>query len=118
MNTICYNERMDSCAKTIYKILSMFEKQLDAEEFDVQYLKPEAWNISETRFYRYLQMLIESEYIAGITVNAGNAGAFYVSIGNPRITLKGIEYLVENSMMQKAFNLIKKSAEICVQKIR
>ena len=63
-------------------------------------------------------MLIESEYIAGITVNAGNAGAFYVSIGNPRITLKGIEYLVENSMMQKAFNLIKKSAEICVQKIR
>lgn len=112
---MCRNKDMEKCATAIYKLLSLFEKQLDAETFDTELLKPEVWKISEPRFYRYLQMLSESGYITGVSVKAGTDGTFYAHISAPRITLKGIEYLAENSLMQKAFNVIKKGAELTVQ---
>ena len=115
MEDLCRNEYMEKCATTIYKMLSVFEKQLDKEVFETELLKPEVWKIPETRFYRYLQMLVESGYITGITVKAQSGGVFYANLGDPRITLKGIEYLTENSLMQKAFNIIKKGAELTVQ---
>lgn len=48
----------DMEAKTIYKILNTFEKQLDAEDFDLNFISPERLKISQTRRDRYLQMLI------------------------------------------------------------
>lgn len=106
------NRNMEA-VKTIYKILSAFEKQLDAESFDPEYISPERLKISQQRRDRYLQMLIESEYITGMAVTDTNAG-LYITMAAPRITLKGIEYLASNSAMHKAMEVIKKGAELSV----
>ena len=38
-------------------------------------------------------------------------GRFYIKAISPTITLKGLEYLAENSMMKKIVKIIKKGAE-------
>lgn len=98
--------------KTIYKILAAFEKQLDREEFDQKLLDYKAWKITESRFYRYLQMLTEAGYITGLKIEPSPAGGFYITTTAPQITLKGIEYLAENSAMHKAMEIIKTGAQI------
>lgn len=109
------NRNMEA-VKTIYKILSAFEKQLDAESFDPEYISPERLKISQQRRDRYLQMLIESEYITGMAATDTNAG-LYITMASPRITLKGIEYLASNSAMHKAMEVLKKGAELSVSVI-
>ena len=87
--------------KTIYKILKNFESQLDNEEFKKDYLDYSIYKISELRFMRYLQMLIKNEFIEGITIEQMADKSFYIKSYNPQITLKGIEYLAENSEHHK-----------------
>ena len=113
MEETCYTPGMEA-AKTIYKILSAFEKQLDAETFNSDFISPERLKISQTRRDRYIQMLEEEGYIKGITITDNNAGII-VTIAKPRITLKGIEYLASNSTMHKAMEIIKKGTEMTMQ---
>ena len=107
------NENMEA-VKTIYKILKNFESQLDNEEFKKDYLDYSIYKISELRFMRYLQMLIKNEFIEGITIEQMADKSFYIKSYNPQITLKGIEYLAENSAMQKAVNIIKEAGQMAV----
>lgn len=95
--------------KIIYKILNMLEKALDIEEFDVKSiytsLKDE---ISKNKFNQILLMLYESEYINGTIAN-GMEGKILI---NYRITLKGLEYLAENTIMKRIYNSIKGITDI------
>lgn len=52
-------------------------------------------------------MLANEGYVNGISVKYGAQGDIVVTVNNPRITLKGIEYLNENSLMKKAANIAK-----------
>lgn len=97
----------------IYRILLNFEKQLDSETFDMGYISSERFKIKDLRRNRYLQMLIEAGYITGIKVNELN-GESYTEIQNPRITLKGIEYLAENSGMRRAMKILKEASQMTV----
>ncbi|WP_430408190.1 YjcQ family protein [Helcococcus kunzii] len=53
-------------------------------------------------------MLKQSGYIIGIVIDQTHSdySSRIVEPITPRITLKGLEYLQENSMMKKAFNSI------------
>ena len=53
-------------------------------------------------------------YITGLSIKRSTDGEICCSVSNPRITLKGLEYLQENSIMQKAANLAKGVADIIV----
>ena len=97
----------------IYRILLNFEKQLDCETFDMGFISPENLNIKKIRRDRYLQMLIEAGYITGIKVNEVN-GETYTTTPAPRITLKGIEYLAENSGMRRAMKILKEASQMTV----
>ena len=108
-----YNVGMEA-AKTIYKILSAFEEQLDNVEFNTDLLDYKAYKVSEIRFVRYLQMLINAGYIDGIKITPLSDNTFYVNPSSPTITLKGIEYLADNSVMQKVVGFIKKGEEITI----
>lgn len=101
-------------AKTIYKILTAFERQLDVLVFDMDEISPDVLGVSKLRRDRYLQMLIEAGYISGLTVKELSDHTFRVIETSPKITLKGIEYLAENSTMQKVVGFIKKGAEITI----
>ncbi len=90
--------------KIIYKILRMLEESLDYDEFDKSLFNPELLGISENRLNAILKMLQESGYITGILYRSGLPG---IKLNRPAITLKGLEYLEENSAMKKAAALLK-----------
>lgn len=93
--------------KIIYKILSVLERSMDYEEFDDRTISAEALGITEPRLYSILRMLLKEGLIEGIGVDVDLAGNFLISKGRPRITLKGIEYLENNSAMQRAMKMAK-----------
>lgn len=87
-------------------MLSAFEKSLDIEDFDITEISAEKLNISKTRFTKYIEMLVESEYLAGIEIRESLTGTDVIA-DNPHITLKGLEYLAENSIMQRMYKTAK-----------
>lgn len=96
----------------IYKILKALEKAMDYDEFDMDFISAERLKITENRRIKILEMLYKEGYIEGISVKYGIQGDVVFSVSNPRITLKGIEYLNDNSFMKKAANLAKGISEI------
>lgn len=92
----------------IYKILKRLEKAMDYDEFDIEQISAENLGISRNKWCRIMEMLAQNGYIQGVTVkyiiDGNNA---LISAYNPRITLKGLEYLNENSLMKKAANAAK-----------
>lgn len=95
--------------KIIYKILSKLEKALDYEEFEsnmiYETLKEE---ISKERYNKILLMLYEENYIKGNLITSLD----YKDLKDFEITLKGLEYLKENSIMKKIGNTLKGTAEV------
>ena len=59
-----------------------------------------------------MEMLTAEGYIDGVSLKRTLDGDVAVSVSNPRITLKGLEYLPENSLMKKAADLAKGIADI------
>lgn len=92
--------------KIVYQILKILEVALDYAEMDETVLSAERLDITENRRNAILLMLMESEYIVGVKVAKSMGGTWY-DLRNIRITLKGLEYLNENSTMKKAANLLK-----------
>ncbi|MFL8887660.1 YjcQ family protein [Helcococcus kunzii] len=64
--------------------------------------------MSRIRWEEILIILKQSGYIIGIVIDQTHSdySSRIVEPITPRITLKGLEYLQENSMMKKAFNSI------------
>lgn len=103
---------MDDNFKVIYKILTAFEKSLDVEDFDIESLSAKALGISEVRFIKYLEMLVDAEYITGLDFEEDITGSIIIHADNPLITIKGLEYLSENTIMQRIYKSIKGIKEI------
>lgn len=92
--------------KYIYKILSFFEKTLDVEEPDVSCISYHKLEISKTRWNAYMEMLYDCGYLKSVYIENTMEG-LDVDISNARITLKGLEYLSENTIMQKMYKTAK-----------
>lgn len=101
-----YSEYMDDNFKIIYKILSSFERSLDVEEFELKSISAEKLGITQVRWVKYIEMLVEAEYLDGIEIRDTITGIDVLE-ENPRITLKGLEYLAENSIMQRMYKTAK-----------
>lgn len=94
--------------KLIYKILRILEKSMDVEELDNSTLSAESLGITQPRWCRLMKILADSGYINGINVwNTMDSTYPRVAIGRIEITLKGLEYLQENTIMKKVANLAK-----------
>ena len=91
----------------IYKILKALYQSMDCDEFDMDRISANALNVNENKRAALLEMLSSEGYIYGITVKRSIDGQVMLSICNPRLTLKGIEYLNDNRLMKKAANLAK-----------
>lgn len=87
--------------KAIYKILLSLEKAMDHPAFDINTL---VLDVSTERLNRYLEMLQDAGLIKGVDLFADVTGEQHLI--NPRkirITLKGLEYLQENSIMKRMY---------------
>lgn len=96
----------------IYRILRYLEKAMDYDEIDMDRISATTLKVSEQRWVAIMEMLTVEGYIEGMSVKRSLDGDVTVSVSAPRITLKGLEYLQENSMMRKAANLAKGIADI------
>lgn len=96
--------------KVIYQILKVLEYAMDYENFDYSVLSSEQLGITQERRNHLLIQMRKAGYIEGLHVYA-----FYSDHGVekvrepvcPRITLKGLEYLSENSIMQRIAKTLK-----------
>ena len=98
--------------KAIYRILRYLEKAMDYDEPDMEAISAEALGITKQRWAALLEMLVRSGYIDGVSVKRSTDGTFLLSVSLPRVTLSGLEYLKENSMMRKAANIAKGIADV------
>ena len=87
--------------KAVYKILTALEKAMDLPEFDIDQIGHEALGVSKERWARYIEMMVDVGYIKGVCVKYNINGDTIVESHDMRITLKGLEYLQENSIMAK-----------------
>ena len=79
--------------RAIYKILKALDRGLDDDELDQSVIGPEALSVSE-------------EHVGGVTVRRClDRPQPVVIIESPRVTLRGLEYLQENSLMRRAADI-------------
>lgn len=93
--------------KAVYKILSTLEKAMDYPEFDIELIGADALGVSKERWNRYIEMMVDVGYIKGVSIYKDITGETHVNAKEARITLKGLEYLQENSIMQKLYKAAK-----------
>lgn len=91
----------------IYKILKKLEKAMDLDEFTLDDISAQVLKVGESRWAAIMEMLYENGYVSGITVQRSADGDIQIRESSVRITLKGLEYLSENSFMKKAANVTK-----------
>lgn len=96
----------------IFKILSTLERAMDYPELDISALDAKKLKVSEERWCRYIEMLADAGYIKGASIREDISGDTVVDCDGIRITLKGLEYLAENSFMKKAYKAAKGIADI------
>ena len=98
--------------KAIYKILRTLEAAMDHPEFDMEQIGHAEIGASYERWARYMEMMADVGLIKGIRVYSSVTGGTRVDGEGIRITLKGLEYLTENSIMQKLYKAAKGIKEI------
>lgn len=99
--------------KIIYKILKAIYAAMDYDDFDYQTISPEALGVSKNRRDALLMMLVKSGYIEGIeVVRMPAVGDYTRHTGKPQLTLAGLEYLEDNSLMKKAAKLAAGIADV------
>lgn len=98
--------------KAVYKILSTLEKAMDLPEFDVSLIGADKLGVSDERWARYIEMMADVGYIKGVSISKDVTGSMNINADDMRITLKGLEYLQENSIMQKIYKAAKGIKEI------
>ena len=87
--------------KIIYKILKYLEAAMDVAAPDMTPIKAEALGLSEDRWKALLLMLHKEGYIEGLVYKQYIGESSLLLVDRVKITLKGLEYLEENSLMQK-----------------
>lgn len=93
----------------IYKILKSLEKAMDYDEFDARQISHTRLNISYQRWEKIMIMLVKSGYIEGVVYDQCSCD-YSPHIEEPIapvITLKGLEYLSDNTLMKKAGNVLR-----------
>lgn len=93
--------------KFIYKILRTLEAAMDYSEYDFTCISHDALGITRERWNAYIEMMLDAGYIKGATIRRDVTGSIMTDIQQMRITLKGLEYLSENSIMQRMYNTAK-----------
>lgn len=98
----------------IYKILKALEAAMDSDTFDETTISPERLKISENRRNKLLIQLYKAGYIENIYIKTYVDEDFPSVTVLPKttITIKGLEYLEENSLMKKAERIIKGAKEL------
>ena len=115
------NLYMKSVFSTMNRILKVLERSMDDSEFDLDNFTAEKFGISDNKFARILKMLVDDGYIEGVKVidrgeptlfDGADYDRFRVSVGDIGITLKGLKYLAENTVLANVYRTVKSVKDI------
>ena len=100
--------------KIIYRILKYLEEHLGEENLDIDSISHERFGISFLRWEALLRMMQEEGYIRGLVYEQtmSDSSPHVVTPIRPKITIRGLEYLTENSFMKKVAETLKTIKEI------
>lgn len=98
--------------RAVYHILSELEKALDSPKADISRFDAEQLGVSENRWCSYIEMMEDVGYIKGAVIKRNIYGETLIDCDNMKITLKGLEYLQENSVMQRIYKTLKGIKEV------
>ncbi|MEI1255984.1 YjcQ family protein [Blautia sp. JLR.GB0024] len=100
--------------KSIYKILRELERNMGNEQFEIYQVSADKLKIPYERWEQLLIMLLDNDYISGIVVSQDLEDKFrhIAEPIQPYITLKGLEYLANNTFMEKAKEVLRLAGEI------
>ena len=101
------NISMASSMGIVFRILNRLDLMLDMDEADTEQVSAKSLGISENRWEHYIKMLYEAEYIDGVDIRETIDGETNTDISDIGITLKGLQYLAENSAMMRLRNAAK-----------
>ncbi len=98
----------------IYKILYNLDKYKGDEAFDYRSISPEAMGISFTTWEQLMIELQANGYIRGLVYTKTLSDKFphIIEPIEVQITLRGMEYLEDNSMMAKAKEALRLAGDI------
>ena len=99
---------MDNFA-AIYKILKVLDRHKGDEEFDSVQISAETLGISHRDWEQLLIELQRNGYVDGVLYERTMSDKYphVVEPVYPRITLRGMEYLSENTLMKKAGRVLR-----------
>lgn len=97
----------------IYKILKLLDKHKGDEDFDYELISAKAMKMKVSDWEQIMIELQMNGFIRGLvyTQDLTNKFPHIVEPIHPQITLKGMEYLANNSFMKKAANALKMVGE-------
>ena len=98
--------------KVIYKILKALEASLDSSIFDEGLISPALLGISAERRNALLLMMQEDGLITGVKEHRYLTGDSELLLDRPKITIKGLQFLEENSLIQKIKSAVKTGVDI------
>ena len=98
--------------RAIYRILRALEASLDYDEPTADAFSADALGVSENRRDNLLWMMQRDGYVDGVTRSDYFDGTHRIDASGMRITIRGLEYLHENSMMARAANAARGIAEV------
>ncbi len=94
--------------RIIYRILKFLNESMDYDEFDSEAFTADRFGTNDNRFRALLIQLQKDGYIEGLEIVRYIRQKPMINPPMcPVITLKGLEYLNENSMMKKAAKMAK-----------
>lgn len=94
--------------KIIYKILKYLESCMGQAEIDTAPLTAEALHVEQERLDSIMDMMIRRGYVEGVSSRSyvHSRTPVIMNLERAQITLEGLEYLEENSMMKKVASLV------------
>lgn len=98
--------------RIVYRILSVIEKKMEYAQFDLSPLSASALGVSQELRNNLLCAVISAGYVEGASVKRSVLGDMDINLENARLSIAGMEYLSENSVMQKIARAAKGIAEV------
>lgn len=83
-----------------YKILYSLEHEKKADYMG-KLISPTALDVPADKWQEVLESLVDEGYISGVKFGKDILGNEFVDVKRAKITMKGAEYLSENSAMKK-----------------
>lgn len=94
--------------KIVFAILQeLFSSKEEGHRIDIRAIGAERFNISPSYLISILSDLMNEGYIRGFKIIETKSGRIVDGYGKTEITMKGIEYLQENSIMKKVYKSLK-----------